>query len=163
MSAPLFQSGGDQDDTSGPRIPRFDSLGIFKGSIEVENKGSVARDHMANERTFLAWLRTSLSFITIGIGITQLFKLHNNSSVRIKDLLLALEIDEDTFNKYGKSLGGTFIGLGIVTLVFGFTRFFKVQHLLTYGYFPATKGSLLGLVSVIFLVLLSTLIIILKK
>ena len=43
------------------------------GSIELENKGSVARDHLALERTFLAWLRTSLAFASIGIAITQLY------------------------------------------------------------------------------------------
>lgn len=46
------------------------------GTIELENKGSVARDHLALERTFLAWLRTSLSFASIGIAITQLFRLN---------------------------------------------------------------------------------------
>lgn len=46
------------------------------GSIELENKGSVARDHLALERTFLAWLRTSLSFASIGIAVTQLFRLN---------------------------------------------------------------------------------------
>ncbi|KAF3909521.1 hypothetical protein AA313_de0204329 [Arthrobotrys entomopaga] len=46
------------------------------GSLNLENKGSVARDHLALERTFLAWLRTSLSFASIGIAVTQLFRLN---------------------------------------------------------------------------------------
>lgn len=46
------------------------------GSITLENKGSVARDHLALERTFLAWLRTSLAFASIGIAVTQLFRLN---------------------------------------------------------------------------------------
>ncbi|PGH07503.1 hypothetical protein GX51_01804 [Blastomyces parvus] len=50
------------------------------GSIELENKGSVARDHLALERTFLAWLRTSLAFASIGIAVTQLFRLNSTIS-----------------------------------------------------------------------------------
>ncbi|POW10808.1 hypothetical protein PSTT_05807 [Puccinia striiformis] len=38
----------------------------------LENKSSVARDHLANERTFLAWFRTSLSLTSIGIALVQL-------------------------------------------------------------------------------------------
>lgn len=52
------------------------------GSVSLENKGSVARDHLALERTFLAWLRTSLAFASIGIAITQLFRLNTNIQSR---------------------------------------------------------------------------------
>lgn len=48
------------------------------GSISLDNKGSVARDHLALERTFLAWLRTSLAFASIGIAVTQLFRLNTS-------------------------------------------------------------------------------------
>lgn len=48
------------------------------GSVSLENKGSVARDHLALERTFLAWLRTSLAFASIGIAVTQLFRLNTS-------------------------------------------------------------------------------------
>lgn len=57
-----------------PGIPsRFPPI-----SYQLENKGSVARDHLANERTYLAWLRTSLSLTSIGVAITQLFRLSSS-------------------------------------------------------------------------------------
>lgn len=37
-------------------------------SLTLDNTGSVARDHLANERTWLAWVRTSLALSTAGIG-----------------------------------------------------------------------------------------------
>lgn len=33
----------------------------------VENRGSAARDHLANERTFLAWVRTALGLVGLGV------------------------------------------------------------------------------------------------
>lgn len=36
-----------------------------------QNTGSTARDHLASERTFLAWLRTGLGFIALGIAIER--------------------------------------------------------------------------------------------
>lgn len=44
-------------------------LGRFQPSLYLENAGSVARDHLASERTFLAYIRTSLLFATTGVGV----------------------------------------------------------------------------------------------
>ncbi|TPX16746.1 uncharacterized protein E0L32_003687 [Thyridium curvatum] len=35
------------------------------------NTGSVARDHLASERTFLAWMRTGLGFVAFGIAVER--------------------------------------------------------------------------------------------
>lgn len=37
----------------------------------VQNQGSCARDHLANERTLLAWVRTSIAMIALGIAIAK--------------------------------------------------------------------------------------------
>jgi uncharacterized membrane protein YidH (DUF202 family) len=49
---------------------------------------------MASERTFLSWIRTSLSLVSAGVGVTQLFKL-----VREKN-------DADFIAALGKPIGG---------------------------------------------------------
>lgn len=87
---------------------------------------------VANERTFLAWLRTSLSIITVGVGVAQLFKLapvHKNS------------LNKDYEQKeYGKPIGTALILLGILFLFFGTIRYFTSQRWLTKGKYPASRG-----------------------
>ncbi|KAI1774036.1 hypothetical protein F4818DRAFT_89217 [Hypoxylon cercidicola] len=109
-------------------------------SIELENKGSVARDHLALERTFLAWLRTSLSFASIGIAITQLFRL--NTSIGVEDPQF------QTIRHVGKPLGATFLGISIIILLLGYRRYYQGQHWVIKGKFPASRGTII-IVSVI--------------
>ncbi|KAI9892036.1 MAG: hypothetical protein M1814_002231 [Vezdaea aestivalis] len=108
-------------------------------SIELENKGSVARDHLALERTYLAWLRTSLAFASIGIAITQLFRLNST--------IAGAQPDEPArgylhLRQVGKPLGATFLAISIVVLFVGFHRYFEAQHWIIRGKFPASRGSI---------------------
>ena len=41
--------------------------------LRLENSGSVARDHLASERTFLAYMRTSLAIASSGVGGSLLY------------------------------------------------------------------------------------------
>jgi uncharacterized membrane protein YidH (DUF202 family) len=111
------------------------------GSVELENKGSVARDHLALERTFLAWLRTSLSFASIGIAVTQLFRLNTTIGGGGSP-----EIDH--LKHVGKPLGATFIAIAILVLFIGFHRYFESQHYVIRGKFPASRASIVLVVLV---------------
>ncbi|CDH51458.1 hypothetical protein AOL_s00075g187 [Lichtheimia corymbifera JMRC:FSU:9682] len=121
-------------------------LGEITGSEYLENSGSVARDHLANERTYLAWLRTSLSTISVGVGITQLFRLDR-------------AVEHDPYLRtWGRPVGLIFIFMAMLFLSFAFVRYFHCQTTMIKGYFPASRGivvftSTLTLLSMIALLL----------
>ena len=54
---------------------------ISKVSLTLKNSGSVARDHLASERTFLAYVRTSLGIVTAGVGAWASFSIRLRLSV----------------------------------------------------------------------------------
>lgn len=108
--------------------------------IILKNKSSVARDHMANERTLLAWIRTSLTFLTFGIGFLQFYRIEiKTPNYQINNELLIIE-------KLTKPIGLICIILSILTLSFGTFRYFQVQNSLMIDNYPATRLTIIILI-----------------
>ncbi|KAN0137782.1 DUF202 domain containing protein [Lactarius tabidus] len=107
----------------------------FSLSLTLKNTGSVARDHLASERTFLAYVRTSLSFASAGVALVQLFRVSVSTSAN-GSLNIA------SAAQYARPLGATLIALGFSVLGLGTLRYFAIQRALPRGLFPAARLSI---------------------
>jgi len=97
--------------------------------------GSRARDHLANERTFLAWVRTALGAIGLGLALDKVL------------------IEEDTQNHTGI----LFILLGAIFLISAVRRYYRVAKDLDSGLFAVDRKSPLILIILCLLVVLGAL------
>jgi putative membrane protein len=90
------------------------------------------RTRLANERTYLAWCRTGLAAIAVGVGIGKLLPLHSNASAW-------------PFEVVGVGFGV----LGLVLLVVGLQRTRAVEEALNRGSFAPISPQLLTLIAAI--------------
>ncbi len=83
-----------------------------------DNVGSEARDHLANERTFLAWVRTALAVIGLGVLLGKLV---------------------ETDGLVAEFIGLAMVAFGAAMLVYSVIRFEQVTRMLSLGRFPVAR------------------------
>ena len=87
-----------------------------------------ARDHMANERTFLAWIRTSIGIMAFGFVVEKF-------ALFIKQIALLLgkshsQILPDTSHSlqgYSSIFGVFLVALGVLICLLAFIKYKKVE------------------------------------
>ncbi len=98
------------------------------------------RDHLANERTFLAWVRTGVAIVIFGFAIGRF-------AVAIHEVLQA---QGRTSRTEGLSVwfGTTAIIAGVVLTIAGLLRYRRTRRQLEYGKFQPA-GFIIDLVGIL--------------
>ena len=78
---------------------------IFSPSLVLENSGSVARDHLAAERTFLAYVRTSLGCAAAGVGSYPVYLIVLPKAYSLFTCSSCTAISNDTYRRLQTSRG----------------------------------------------------------
>lgn len=100
-------------------------------------KGS-ATDHLANERTFLAWIRTAIAIMAFGFVVVKF-------ALFVKQVSLVTGRGEALPDQRSSAAVGIFlVVLGAVVSLLAFFRYRHIERLLeSSGYFPSRRLSIL--------------------
>ncbi|RSM18761.1 hypothetical protein CDV31_002481 [Fusarium ambrosium] len=116
---------------------------FWASQVSCEVDFSAARDHLANERTFLGYLRTSMMMSMVGTLVAQLFTINHETN------------HGDGFGYFaaGKPLAITCYAFSVGTILLGAVRSWRHQHTMLSG--KALSGGFeihcLGICSVLLL------------
>lgn len=77
-----------------------------------------SREHLANERTFLAWIRTSIALMGFGFVIVKF-------TFFLKEISLLLESSIDSSKGYSAMVGVIMITLGVILAMLAYLQYKK--------------------------------------
>jgi putative membrane protein len=105
----------------------------------MEKKLPSATDHMANERTFLAWIRTSIAIMAFGFVVVKF-------ALFAKQIGLVITDSADALPNLGYSalIGIVLLGVGILMALLSYFQYKRNERdLLSNTYHPSSKISTL--------------------
>lgn len=118
---------------------------------EIKKKGN-ASDHLANERTFLAWIRTSIGIMAFGFVVVKF-------SLFVKQIALVLGEKEVIYNRGYSSIAGiALVAFGTIISILSYLRYKQTEKQLNEGFY--IHSSLLLFFISAFVVLVSVVLIV---
>lgn len=112
---------------------------------DIKNKGAV-NDHLANERTYLAWIRTSLGIMVFGFVVVK-FTLF----IKQIPVLLGKEVLIQQ-NGYSAFLGIVIVLVGTITAILSYIRYKRTEKQLREGLYEHSSRLITILTGFILLV-----------
>lgn len=108
-----------------------------------------ASDHLANERTFLAWIRTSIAIMGFGFVVVKFSLFIRQLSFVVGSKLVL------PHKGYSAAIGISLVVIGVLMALLAFLRYRNIQRKLLQGnYFPSFLLSLLLTLAIVFISIL---------
>lgn len=129
--------------------------------LPEDKKPDRSTEYLANERTFLAWLRTCIALMGLGFVVARFSLFLKEFAIITKNQTIPTNLPTQSSSTM---LGMSMIGLGILLLIYSLVNYLKAQKAIEAGvYFPknnimylATVGLVVfGVVVISYLVLIS--------
>lgn len=117
----------------------------------IKSKGNIT-DHLANERTFLAWMRTSIGIMAFGFVVVK-FSLF----VKRISLLLGKSYVAPTHG-YSAIVGIVLVLIGTITIIFSYIRYRQSEKQISEGTY--VHSTLLITIISIFILIVSLLLVV---
>ena len=118
--------------------------------IEEPQRPPHTNEHLANERTLLAWVRTAIAIMAFGFVIVKFSLFVHQIS------LLTGNANPIPNYRYSGPIGIMMVLLGMLSLIFGLWRYYSVIQQLKHGKFHHQPGWMYAFVLV--LLILSSLL-----
>jgi len=104
--------------------------------FKVKSAFGKSREFQTNERTFLAWLRTSIALMGFGFVIVKF-------SLFLREISMMLETKEGISKGYSAMVGVIMVILGVIITVLAFLQYKKHEKQLNHDiYVSSSKLSL---------------------
>jgi putative membrane protein len=89
---------------------------------EIEkNSFEKSREHLANERTFLAWIRTSIALMGFGFVIVKF-------ALFLKEISFLLETKDVASQGYSSIVGIIMVAVGVLIALLAFLQYKKYEN-----------------------------------
>lgn len=118
---------------------------IWRHHIRISVPHVDCRDHLANERTFLAYLRTSVALSILGIIVAQLYRLQHVAQPNAAFGYFLLS----------KPIASIFQCAAMLMSIIGGVRFLRQQHKMSVGRVLAGGVEIYMIIGLVFLVSIS--------
>jgi len=129
--------------------------------LSESKRSDRSNEHLANERTFLAWLRTCIALMGLGFVVARFSLFLREFGIITKNQTIPSNLP-DPFSS--TILGMSMIGLGILLIIYALVNYIKTQKAIEAGvyvprpsivYLSTIVIVVFGVITIAYLVIIS--------